>query len=84
MKIISTLAAAAGLVALSACGGGAAEENTGETLEANTLVVDNVTDMNMGMDANAMGDLNTMNTDVNATNDMNMTVDNATTGNTTY
>ena len=83
MKIITTFAACAGLVALSACGG-EREESSGETLEANTLVVDNVTDVNMGMDANAMGDLNTMDMDMNATNDMNMAVDNSATTNAAY
>ena len=68
MKIFSKLAAATALATLAACGGGGAEENTGTTLEANTLVVDNMsTDMNMDMN---MG--TDMNMDMNMGTDMNM------------
>ena len=54
MKITHALAIAAGMAMLSACGSGEeAAENEGMTLEANTLVVDNLsnTDMNAAMNA---------------------------------
>ena len=59
MKITKLLATAAGLAALTACGGGDTE--TAENLDAN------LTDMNAGMDANL--DMNA--TDMNAGMDMN-------------
>ncbi len=59
MKITKLLATAAGLAALTACGGG--DTNTAENMDAN------MTDMNAGMDMNAT-DMNAM--DMNAT-DMN-------------
>jgi hypothetical protein len=59
MKITKLLATAAGLAALTACGGG--ETDTAENLDAN------LTDMNAGMDANL--DMNA--TDMNAGMDMN-------------
>ena len=53
MRILATLAAAAGLAALSACGGGA-EENAVENFDDNMMMTDNLgtTDMNMDMNAN--------------------------------
>ena len=60
MKITKMLATAAGLAALTACGGG--DTDTAENLDAN------LTDMNAGMDANL--DMNA--TDMNAM-DMNAT-----------
>ena len=66
MKITKLLATAAGLAALTACGGG--ETNTAENMDAN------LTDMNAGMDANLdmnATDMNAMNTDMNAGADMN-------------
>jgi hypothetical protein len=68
MKITKLLATAAGLAALTACGGG--ETNTAENLDAN------LTDMNAGMDANLdmnATDMNAMNMDMNA--DMNAGAD---------
>ena len=68
MKITKLLATAAGLAALTACGGG--ESNTAENLDAN------LTDMNAGMDANLdmnATDMNAMNMDMNA--DMNAGAD---------
>jgi hypothetical protein len=61
MKITKLLATAAGLAALTACGGG--ETNTAENMDAN------MTDMNAGMDANMdmnATDMNAMNADMNA------------------
>lgn len=61
MKMISKLAAAATIATLTACGGGRTEEDTGNTLEANTLVVDNLstgTDMNMDMNMDTNVDMN--------------------------
>lgn len=60
MKITKMLATAAGLAALTACGGG--DTNTAENLDAN------MTDMNAGMDANL--DMNA--TDMNAMGNMDM------------
>src|SRR5215210_346680 len=68
MKITKMLATAAGLAALTACGGG--DTDTAENLDAN------LTDMNAGMDANLdmnATDMNAMNVDMNAT-DMNADV----------
>lgn len=68
MKITKMLATAAGLAALTACGGG--DTDTAENLDAN------LTDMNAGMDANLdmnATDMNAMNMDMNAT-DMNADV----------
>ena len=48
MKITKLLATAAGLAALTACGGG--ETNTAENMDAN------LTDMNAGMDMNMPAD----------------------------
>ena len=62
MKITKLLATAAGLAALTACGGG--ETNTAENMDAN------LTDMNAGMDANLDMNATDMNMDMNAT-DMN-------------
>ena len=72
MKIIHALAIAAGMTTLAACGGGTeAEENT--ALEANNLVVDDMsnTDMNMDMNMDVNMDANMdmngdMNVDANA------------------
>ena len=75
MKITKMLATAAGLAALTACGGG--DTDTAENLDAN------LTDMNAGMDANLdmnATDMNAMNMDMNAT-DMNATDANNTTTN---
>ena len=66
MKITKLLATAAGLAALTACGGGDTE--TAENLDAN------LTDMNAGMDANLDMNATDMNMDMNATGtDMNAT-----------
>jgi hypothetical protein len=68
MKITKLLATAAGLAALTACGGG--DTDTAENLDAN------LTDMNAGMDANLdmnATDMNAMNMDMNA--DMNAGAD---------
>ena len=76
MKITKLLATAAGLAALTACGGG--ETNTAENMDAN------LTDMNAGMDANLdmnATDMNAMNMDMNAT-DMNAGADMNATANT--
>lgn len=75
MRILATLAAAAGLAALSACGGGA-EENAVENFDDNMMMTDNLgttdmnmTDMNMMNDMNMSNDMNMdMNMDTNATN----------------
>jgi hypothetical protein len=77
MKIITTLAAIAGLAALSACAGGDADENADTTLQANTLVVDNLETPadNMTMDMNAM---DTNATDLNTTTDTTNTAANST------
>ena len=74
MKIIHALAIAAGMTTLAACGGNEAEDNAATTIEANTLVVDNLTDMNMDMNMD-------MNVDSNM--DMNATTNAADTANTT-
>ena len=72
MKITKLLATAAGLAALTACGGG--ETNTAENMDAN------LTDMNAGMDMNMPADNMTLEAnnvtvvegaDANATTDMN-------------
>ena len=66
MKITKLLATAAGLAALTACGGG--DTDTTENFDAN------LTDMNAGMDANLdmnATDMNAMNMDMNAGADMN-------------
>ena len=73
MKITTSLAVAFACATLAACGGGGNEANNDlnvDTLEANTLVTDNMgTDMNMDM--NATTDMNMdMNTDLNATTNM--------------
>lgn len=82
MRIFTAMAAAAGLAALSACGG-QEEANVTENFEENLMVTDNfgTTDMNMdmNMDMNVGDDLD--NTTGNAID--NNTVGN-TTGNTTY
>lgn len=72
MKIITILAASVGLAALAGCQAKTTDDNAGDTLQANTLVVDNleVATDNMPMD-------------MNSTMDMNMTADNATTVTTT-
>jgi hypothetical protein len=56
MKITKLLATAAGLAALTACGGG--ETNTAENMDAN-LTDMNATDMNAGADANATANTTT-------------------------
>jgi hypothetical protein len=68
MKIIKSLVIAAGLAGLAACGG-AGEENNAANLDANLT-----TDMNAGMDMNAM-DMNAtdMNAGLNAGTDVNAT-----------
>jgi len=72
MKITKMLAIAAGLAALTACGGG--NDNTAENMDAN------LTDMNAGMDMNMPADNMTLEAnnvtvvegaDANATTDMN-------------
>ena len=72
MKITKLLATAAGLAALTACGGG--ETDTTENVDAN------LTDMNSGMDMNMPADNMTLEAnnvtvvegaDANATTDMN-------------
>ena len=72
MKIIHTFVAAAGFVALAACGGGGAEENNMAT-DANLLVTDPALDPGLTNDMNMTTDMNgmDMNMDMNAT-DMNM------------
>lgn len=84
MRLIGTLAAAAGIAALAACGSGnEAEDNT---LDVNTMTVDNLTmpGDNMATDLNTM-DMNGVDmngVDMNATTDLN--ADANATGNTTY
>jgi hypothetical protein len=85
MRIIVTLAAAAGLAALSACGG-AEEQNAVENLDTDMMVTDNLDmpadnmmDMNTGTDMNNMADDSGNMMD----NDAGNAADNAT-GNTTY
>lgn len=75
MRIITLLVASVGLAALAGCQAKTADENTGDTLQANTLVVDNLDVATDNMTA----------TDMNAMSDMNMTADNTmtTTVNTT-
>jgi len=72
MKITKLLATAAGLAALTACGGN--DTNTAENMDAN------LTDMNAGMDMNMPADNMTLEAnnvtvvegaDANATTDMN-------------
>jgi len=78
MKITHALALAAGMAMMSACSAGddAAEEE-GMTVQANTVVVDNVTDANLAMNMDANMD---MNMDMNATTNVDA---NAAAGNTT-
>ena len=75
MKITKLLATAAGLAALTACGGN--DTNTAENVDAN------LTDMNAGMDMNMPADNMTLEAnnvtvvegaDANATTDMNADV----------
>ena len=79
MKITKLLATAAGLAALTACGGN--DTNTAENMDAN------LTDMNAGMDMNMPADNMTLEAnnvtvvegaDANATTDMNATANTTT------
>ena len=63
MKIIKSLAIAAGIAGLAACGGGGGEDNSAANMDAN------LTDMNAGMDMNATD----ANMTINATDGMNST-----------
>ena len=83
MKITKLLATAAGLAALTACGGG-----TDDTANVDA----NLTDMNAGMDMNMPADNMTLEAnnvtvvegaDANATTDMNATTEMNATANTT-
>ena len=66
MKSFTIIAASVGLAALAACQA-KTDENADETLQANTLVVDN---LDVGTDNMS---------DMNAMTDMNATIDNTTT-----
>lgn len=74
MKIIHTLAMAAGMTMLAACGGNQAEDNAATTLEANTLVVDNIANTDMNMDLNTDMNMDS-NMDMNDHSNMDMNAD---------